>query len=103
MNAQTTLLVEVYFWHGVVRRTTRMTSQMLKPMPERNLCSPVMLELAPRANVSFSESGEVLLLNFQPRSQGFSLIVSWKPGASSRLSHKLLGNFSATFYNFGNF
>ena len=44
-----------------------------------------MLELAPRANVPFSESGEVLqLLNFQPRSQGFSLIVSWKPGASRR-------------------
>ena len=87
MNAQITLRAEAYFWHGLVRRATRTTSQMLKAMPERTrlLSSPVMLELAPRANVPFSESGEVLqLLNFQPRSQGFSLIVSWKPGASRR-------------------
>ena len=43
-----------------------------------------MLELAARANVSFSQSGEVLLFNFQPRSQGFSLILFWKPDASRR-------------------
>ena len=63
--------------------------RMLKAMPERNLCSPGMLELAPRANVSFSESREVLLLNFQPRSQGFFLNVSRKPGTSRTLKTRL--------------
>ena len=84
MNAQTTLRAEVYFWHGLLRRATWTTSQMPKAMPERTrLLLTGYARTSTRANVPFSESGEVLqLLNFQPRSQGFSLIVSWKPGAS---------------------
>ena len=86
MNAQTTLRAEAYFWHGLLRRATWTTSQMLKAMPERTwLLLTGYARTSTRANVPFSESGEVLqLLNFQPRSQGFSLIVSWKPDASRR-------------------